>query len=372
MRRSVYPLAKQGRKKRMAKSRPSIRKAVTFFLAVALTVCTTRGFAGEIISGAGATFPYPIYAKWAYDYAKATDVRLNYQSIGSGGGIQQIRAKTIDFGASDAPMKPEELQESGLVQFPMIIGGVVPVVNIKGIGGTALRLDGKTLGDIFLGAIKSWNDPRIKALNPDIELPSKNITVVHRSDGSGTTWIFTNYLAAVSPYWQTRVGADKAVKWPTGLGGKGNEGVAAYVKRVDGAIGYVEYAYVSQNGLSSILLRNRDGNFVAPTSETFQAAAAGADWGGTPGMAVVLVDQPGHDSWPITGASFILVHRDQKDRGKITAVLKFFDWCYKSGAAAALELHYVPLPERVVNLVEDLWAKEILAKGGLSAVWPPK
>jgi phosphate transport system substrate-binding protein len=372
MKTSVYPLTNQGRKKRMAKSPSSIWKMATLFLTVALTVCTTRGFAGEIISGAGATFPYPIYARWAYDYAKATDVRLNYQSIGSGGGIQQIRAKTVDFGASDAPMKLEELEKSGLIQFPMIIGGVVPVVNIKGIGATTLRLDGKTLADIFLGAIKSWNDPRIRALNPDIEPPTKNITVVHRSDGAGTTWIFTHYLAAVSPDWKNRVGADKAVRWPTGLGGKGNEGVAAYVKRVDGAIGYVEYAYASQNGLSSVLLCNKEGNFVAPTSETFQAAAAGADWSGTPGMAVVLVDQPGNDSWPITGASFILVHRDHENREKITGVLKFFDWCYKNGAAAALNLHYVPLPERVVTLVEELWAKQILAKGGLSAVWPPK
>jgi phosphate transport system substrate-binding protein len=323
----------------------------------------------ETITGAGATFPYPVYSKWAAAYQKVSGVQLNYQSIGSGGGIQQIKAKTVDFGASDAPLEPQELEAAGLVQFPMVMGGVVPVVNLRDIKADGLRLDGDTLARIYLGEIKTWNDPRIKALNPAINLPSTAITVVHRADGSGTTWIYTHYLAAVSPEWAKAVGADKAVNWPAGLGGKGNEGVASYVKRVNGAIGYVEYAYALQNKLITVSLKNRDGHFVVAKDETFRAAAAGADWKHAPaGMKVMLVNGPGAESWPITGATFILMHKDQANPAKALAVLKFFDWCYKNGGNMARELIYLPMPDEAVKLVENVWAKEI--KSGGKAIWP--
>ncbi len=320
------------------------------------------------INGAGATFPYPIYAAWAKAYEAETGVRLNYQSIGSGGGIKQIKAKTVDFGASDAPMKPAELERYGLVQWPQIMGGVVPVVNIPGLAAGSLRLDGDTLARIFLGRITKWNDPAIAALNPGLNLPNLRITIVHRSDGSGTTFIFTNYLAKVSAEWREKVGNAKAVSWPTGIGGKGNEGVASYVMRIKGGIGYVEYAYAVQNHMQHALLKNRDGNFVAPTVESFQAAAAGADWANAKGYYMILTDQPGADSWPITGASFILVHARAMKPERTRAVLKFFDWAFHHGQKMAVDLHYVPMPAAVVKMVERTWAERIRDPQG-GTVW---
>ncbi|OCC15196.1 Phosphate ABC transporter, periplasmic phosphate-binding protein PstS [Dissulfuribacter thermophilus] len=340
---------------------------VILFLGIGLAFWSNANSA-EIITGAGATFPYPIYSKWAHSYAKETGIKLNYQSIGSGGGIRQIKARAVDFGASDAPLNANELNEAGLLQFPMVIGGVVPVVNIKGIGSNVLKLDGETLALIFLGAIKYWDDPRIKQLNQGIKLPHLKIYVVHRSDGSGTTWIFSKYLSSMSPKWQEKVGVGKALKWPTGVGGKGNEGVAAYVKRLKGSIGYVEFAYAKQNNLTSVLLKNKDGNFVSPTIDSFQAAAKNADWINTPGMAVVLVNQPGKNSWPITGASFILIYKEQKDKNRAITMLKFFDWCYKNGTEMARDLLYVPMPLKVVQIVEQMWAKEITVNG--EPIWP--
>ncbi len=322
----------------------------------------------QTINGAGASFPYPIYAQWGYEYHQLTGVKLNYQSIGSGGGIAQIKANTVDFGASDAPLNVEELEAADLVQFPMIIGGVVPVVNISGLKSGQLRLTPTVLADIFLGAIKKWNDPSIVKSNPELTLPDKAITVVHRADGSGTTWIFTNYFNKISPQWKEKVGSGKSVAWPTGVGGKGNEGVASYVQRVAGSIGYVEYAYALQNKMSHTLLMNRDSVFVAPTIATFQAAAANANWAEAPGYYLVLTDQPGKESWPITGASFILLHKEQEDVKHAKTMLEFFDWCYKHGREQAEALHYVPLPANVISLVEKTWAEEIRANG--KPVWP--
>lgn len=319
------------------------------------------------INGAGATFPYPIYAQWAYQYEKLTGLKLNYQSIGSGGGIAQIKAKTVDFGASDAPMEVKELDEIGLIQFPMVVGGVVPVVNIKGIKSGQLRLTPQILTDLFLGKITKWNDQNIAKLNNDVKLPNQAITIVHRADASGTTWIFTNYLDKVSNQWHEKVGAGKAVAWPTGVGGKGNEGVAGYVQRVDGSIGYVEYAYALQNNLTYVLLANRTGKFVAPTIKTFQAAAANADWKNAPGYYRVLTDQPGDDSWPITGASFILMYKAQSDVQRAKSMLKFFDWCFRYGSKMAEDLHYVPIPLNVVDLVEKSWSEQLYVRQPL---WP--
>ncbi len=326
--------------------------------------------AGTTLLGAGATFPYPLYAKWGAAYNQANGVKLNYQSIGSGGGIQQIKSKTVDFGASDAPLKSEELDAAGLVQFPMIMGGVVPVVHLEGVADGTLVLDGDTLSGLFLGDIKKWDDPKLKALNPGVALPSKDVTVVHRADGSGTTWIFTSYLAKVSDTWSQKVGNDKAVQWPCGVGGKGNEGVATYVQRVDGAVGYVEYAYAVQNKLNTTKLKNAAGKVVAPGIPSFQAAAENADWEKAPGFYVVLTNQPGDAVWPIVGASFILMHAEQKNAGKATAILKFLDYGYKDGAKAATDLDYVPMPQKVVNLVEKTWTTKIHANG--QAVWPPQ
>jgi phosphate transport system substrate-binding protein len=320
------------------------------------------------INGAGATFPYPVYSKWAYNYNKETGVRLNYQAIGSGGGIKQIKARTVDFGASDAPLKAKQLEKFGLMQWPMIMGGVVPVVNIKGVSAGKLKLTGETLADIYLGKITKWNDPRITGINKGLSLPDKDISVIHRADGSGTTWIFTNYLAKVSKAWGDNVGNAKAVQWPAGLGGKGNAGVANFVKKVDGAIGYVEYAYALQNKMASVLLKNRDGHFVAPTSENFQSAAAGADWANAKGYYMVLTNQPGADSWPITGASFILLYKVQNDPLKAVEVLKFYDWCFRNGNKAALSLDYVPMPKKVVELIRATWKKEIHDKAG-NPIW---
>jgi phosphate transport system substrate-binding protein len=324
--------------------------------------------AAATINGAGATFPYPVYGQWAWLYNKETGVKLNYQSIGSGGGIKQIQAKTVDFGASDAPLKAEELNKTGLLQFPMIMGGVVPVVNLPGIADGKLKLSGTILADIFLGKINKWNDAAIVKENPGLALPDTAITVVYRADGSGTTWIFTNYLSKVSKVWQDSIGNAKAVKWPAGVGGKGNEGVAAYVQRIKGSIGYVEYAYALQNKLTYSLLQNRAGKYVAPTSATFQAAAANADWAKAEGFYLVLTDQPGDESWPITGASFILVYKEQASAATAKEVLSFFDWCYRKGGSTAEKLDYVPMPEKVVSLVEKVWAEQIKAEG--KPVWP--
>jgi phosphate transport system substrate-binding protein len=307
------------------------------------------------ITGAGATFPYPIYAKWADAYRKATGSSMNYQSIGSGGGIKQITAKTVDFGASDMPMKPEELRKHGLVQFPAVMGGVVPVYRIAGIGAGELRFTGKLLGDIYLGKVTKWNDPAIAQLNPGAKLPETTITVVHRSDGSGTTFLWTNYLSKVHPEFKQAVGEGTSVKWPAGVGGKGNEGVASYVQKISGAVGYVEYAYAKQNKLAHGQVQNKAGKFVQPDDETFKAAAAGADWSAVPGMGVVLAEQAGEKAWPITGASFILVHAKQDKPEAGREVLRFFDWAFRNGQAMAAELDYVPMPEPVVKQIQGAW-----------------
>ncbi len=320
-----------------------------------------------VLNGAGATFPYPVYSQWAYKYNKITGVELNYQSIGSGGGIRQIKARTVDFGASDAPLEAAELNEAGMLQFPMVIGGVVPVINVPGILPGQLKLDPATLAEIFMGKINKWNDAKIKKLNPELFIPDQAITVVHRADGSGTTWIFTNYLAAVSEDWKTSVGAGKAISWPAGVGGKGNEGVASYVQRIQGAIGYVEFAYALQNTMNHVLLKNHDGSYVAPTIETFMAAAEGADWQHSEGFYVVLVNQPGSKSWPITGASFILVYKEQVNGETAKAILDFFDWCYIHGQDIAKGLDYVPIPEKVYTLVQQVWKDQIKHNG--NPVW---
>lgn len=334
---------------------------------LALTSWAALAQATKIITGAGATFPYPLYAKWAYEYRKVTGVGLNYQSIGSGGGIQQISNKTVDFGASDAVVSGDELTAKGLLQFPMVIGGVVPVVHAEGIADGALKLDGETLAAIFLGEIKRWNDPALAKLNPGLMLPAKEITVVHRADGSGTSFVFTNYLSKVSAKWKNRPGFGTSVEWPVGLGGKGNEGVASYVKQVDGAIGYVEYAYALQNKMATATLKNKSGAFVAPTDESFSAAAEGADWAKADHFGVVLTDQSGEKSWPITGASFILIYKDQSDPDKARALLQFFDWCFRNGADQARKLGYVPLPEKVFLDVEKAWKSKITSGG--KPVW---
>ncbi|SNT37922.1 phosphate ABC transporter substrate-binding protein, PhoT family [Noviherbaspirillum humi] len=336
-------------------------------LAAGAALAVSPAMAADI-TGAGATFPYPIYAKWAEEYKKATGTGLNYQSIGSGGGIKQIKAKTVDFGASDMPLKNEELEADGLMQFPAIMGGVVPVMNLEGVTPGQLKLTGEVLAAIYLGKITKWDAPEIAKLNPGVKLPSAEITVVHRADGSGTSFLFTDYLSKSSPDFKSQVGAGTAVKWPVGVGGKGNEGVAANVQRVKNAIGYVEYAYAKKNKMSHAQLKNRDGQFVQPDDETFKAAAAGADWSKTPGFGVVLTDQAGKNSWPITGASFILMHRSQADGAKGREVLKFFDWAYKNGGAVAADLDYVAMPAPVVKLVQDAWKAQLKDSAG-KAVW---
>ncbi|NLE28678.1 MAG: phosphate ABC transporter substrate-binding protein PstS [Phycisphaerae bacterium] len=320
------------------------------------------------LTGAGATFPYPIYSQWAYKYEKLTGVKLNYQSIGSGGGIAQIKAGTVDFGASDAPLDVKELEESGLIQFPMVIGGVVPVINVPGIDPGKLVLSGELLADIYLGKIKKWNDNAIVAMNADLKLPNKAITVVRRADGSGTTFLFTSYLGKVSKQWREKIGVGKAVAWPVGVGGKGNEGVASYVQKISGSIGYVEFAYALQNKMAHVQMKNKAGKIVAPGIRTFQAAAANAQWDKTPGYAVVLTDQPGEQSWPIAGASFILIHKKQLNGEKAGAMLKFFDWCYKHGSEMAEKLDFVAIPANVVAMVEKTWKTEVKAND--NPVWP--
>lgn len=321
------------------------------------------------ITGAGATFPYPIYSKWAEDYKKVSGFSMNYQSIGSGGGIKQIQAKTVDFGASDMPLTKEQLDKDGLMQFPAIVGGVVMVVNIDGIKPGEMKLTGPIAADIFLGKVKVWNDPAIVALNPTLKLPADPITVVRRSDGSGTTFLFTDYLSKVSPDWKTKVGAGSAVAWPEGVGGKGNEGVSAYVQRIKGSIGYVEYAYAKKNKMSHTALKNKDGNFIQPDDLTFQAATASADWANAPGMYLVLTDQAGKDSYPISGASFILMYKSNDKPEKAAATLKFFDWAFKNGAKAAAEMDYVPMPEKTVKLIQDVWKRDIKSASGGTAIY---
>ncbi len=325
-------------------------------------------YAAVTLNGAGASFPYPLYAQWAFKYQKLAGVQVNYQSIGSGGGIAQIKAKTVDFAGSDAPLDKNELDAAGLTQFPMVVGGVVTVINVPGVKAGQIRLSPVALSNIYLGKIVKWNDPVLKTLNPGVALPDLAITVVYRSDGSGTTWIYTNYLDKVSAEWHQRVGFGKSVSWPVGVGGKGNEGVAAFVQKTKGAIGYVEYAYALQNRMVHTALQNQAGVFVQPTIQSFQAAAANADWANAPGFYMVLTNQPGAGTWPITGATFILLHRQQSDAAKAKEMLKFFDWGFRYGADLARNLHYVPMPLNIVTLVEESWNAEIRAGG--NPVWP--
>jgi phosphate transport system substrate-binding protein len=334
----------------------------------AAVVCVASG--GGEISGAGATFPYPIYAKWADAYRKLTGVGLNYQSIGSGGGIKQIKAKTVTFGASDMPLKPDDLKAAGLLQFPMIIGGVVPVVNVKGVAPGLLQLDGATIASIYLGDITTWDDARIRRLNPQLKLPATAIAPVYRSDGSGTNFLFSDYLSKESAKFKSTVGANSSVQWPIGIGAKGNEGVANMTTQTDGAIGYVEYAYAKQNKMAYTKLTNKAGKAVAPGADTFQAAAANADWAHADSYYVLLTDQDGANSWPITGASFILVYRDPPDAAAVGEALKFFAWAFKDGAAMAAELDYVPLPAPLIAQIEGTWSSSILSGG--RPVWSGK
>jgi phosphate transport system substrate-binding protein len=337
------------------------------FALVIMAVFVSNTAHAQSISGGGATFPYPVYSKWATAYKQETGVGLNYQAIGSGGGIKQIKSKTVTFGASDMPLTPAELNGSGLLQFPMIMGGVVLVVNLKGIGPGEITLDGPTLADIYLGGITKWNDPKIKTLNATVNLPDKAIAVVYRSDGSGTSFLFTDYLSKVSPAWKDKVGVNTSVSWPVGLGAKGNAGVANQARQTDGAIGFVEYAYAKQNKMTYTKMINADGHPVAPSLETFKAAAEHADWSQSASFYVVLTNQPGADSWPITGASFILVHHTADKPAAVLAALKFFDWAYQHGAEIAEELDYVPVPGSVAKLVEESW-KEIKDGSGKS-IW---
>ena len=316
------------------------------------------------ISGAGATFPYPLYAKWADAYKKETGNGLNYQSIGSGGGIKQITARTVTFGASDMPLKPEQLQKDGLVQFPTVMGGNVAVVNLQGIKSGELRLDGPTLAKIFMGEVKAWNDPLIQKLNANVNLPAQPIVVVHRSDGSGTTFIWTDYLSKVSADWKSKVGANTSVEWPVGIGAKGNEGVANNVANTKGSIGYVEYAYAKQNKLTYVNMINKDGQTVSPEAKSFQAAAANADWEKSEGFYVILTDEPGPESWPIAGATFILIHKQPKDPAAAAEALRFFSWAYSKGGKMAEELDYVPMPENVVQAIQKVWADQIKDASG--------
>ena len=343
-----------------------LNKVLVLALVVSLAACSKGGDTGQwvsTISGAGATFPAPLYTAWAAKYATSEKVTLNYQGIGSGGGIKEIEAKTVDFGASDKPLKPEALDAAGLYQFPTVMGGVVPVINLKGIQAGQIKLTGPLLADIFLGKVTKWNDKAIVAVNPGVPLPATAITVVHRSDGSGTSFLFTSYLSAESPEWQTKVGGSDAVEWPVGLGGKGNDGVAAFVKQTEGAIGYVEYAYAKKTGGAFALLKNKAGEFPAPGGDAFSAAAAGADWAGAKGNYMLLLDQPGAGTWPITGVTFILVHKDAPDAAKRAAVLKFFDWAYQNGSADATQLDYVAMPDTVKSMVRKQWATTVVSAG---------
>ncbi|HWE45591.1 MAG TPA: phosphate ABC transporter substrate-binding protein PstS [Caulobacteraceae bacterium] len=350
--------------------------------ALALAACQPKGGAtnnaaggeaagpsGNDVTGAGATFPAPVYTKWAEDYKAKTNIGLNYQAIGSGGGIKQIEAGTVDFGASDKPLKPEDLEKNGLYQFPTVIGGIVPAINLPGVQTGQLKLTGQVLADIYLGNIKTWNDPKITALNPGVKLPATPITTVHRSDGSGTNFLFTTYLSSLSPAFQTKVGASDSVQWPGGLGGKGNPGVAAFVKQTVGSIGYVEYIYAQQNHIPYALVQNKDGQYPQPVAANFAAAAAGADWTHALGNYLILLNQPGANSWPITGATFILLHKSSKDGARTAGALKFFDWAYTNGDATASTLAYVPLPQAVKDMVRKQWADQLKDDSG-KPVWP--
>ena len=341
---------------------PSMILSIKKFLAATAVVFAGFGATAQAadITGAGATFPYPIYAKWAEAYKKVTNVGLNYQSIGSSGGIRQIKAKTVTFGGTDAPLKGDELNQEGLVQFPTVLGGVVPVINVEGFQPGDLRLTGPVLAEVFMGTIAKWNDPKIAALNPGKKLPDQAITVVHRADGSGTTFIFTDYLNEVSKPWAEKVGKGAAVKWPaaSSVGGKGNEGVAANVSRVKGSIGYVEYAYAKKNKIPHVQLQNRDGQWVNPDDDTFAAAAAGADWFSVPGMGISLVNQKGAKVWPITGATFVLMYKNPSDKAASADAIKFFDWSFKNGKKMAEELDYVSLPESLTKAIADkVWTQ---------------
>ena len=345
-----------------------MKSSFTGALVVSTALATFATVApAQDMTGAGATFPAPIYAKWADAYNKATGARLNYQSVGSGAGIQQIRAKTVDFGASDMPLSDELLAKDGLVQFPTVIGGVVPVVNIKGIAPGQIKLTGQLLGDIYLGKITKWNDPALTSLNPGVPLPDAAISPVRRADGSGTTFIFTNYLSKVNAEWKTTVGEGTAVNWPTGAGGKGNEGVSAFVQRLPNSVGYVEYAYAKQNRMTYTLLKNKDGNFVPPDSDNFKSAAAGADWAKS--FFQVLTDQAGKDTWPISGATFILMYKAQDKPVNAANSLKFFEWAYLNGDKMADELEYVPLPVAVKELVRKSWGANIKDAAGKPIAW---
>ncbi len=338
----------------------------SLMLGAAATLVVPAAFAADI-SGSGASFPFPIYSKWAAAYKDKSGIGLNYQSVGSGAGIKAIKSKTVTFGASDKPLEPKDLDAAGLTQFPAIVGGVVPVVNIKGITPGELTLDGATLADLFLGKIKSWNDPAIAKLNPKVKLPATLVAVVHRSDGSGTSFLFTNYLSQCSPEWKDKVGAATALDWPFGVGAKGNEGVSGITSQTDGAIGYVEYAYAKQNKMSYTNMINAEGKTVAPTSASFSAAAANADWS-APGFFQILTNQPGAASWPITGASFILVYKKPEDAAAVLQVLKFYDWAYNNGQKAADDLDFVPLPAKLVGLIEASWKANITDANG-QPIW---
>jgi phosphate transport system substrate-binding protein len=354
----------RGSLRRIPSKGDSTVKRFRIIAVAGLLAATVVPAAAEDISGAGATFPYPIYAKWADAYKKETGVGLNYQSIGSGGGIKQIEARTVTFGATDAPLKGEELDKNGLVQFPMVMGGIVPVVNLDGVKPGDLVIDGLTLAKIFLGDIKTWDDPAIKKLNPNAKLPSTAIAVVHRSDGSGTTFNFAYYLAQVSDEWKSKVGFNTSVEWPVGIGAKGNEGVSNNVGQTKGSIGYVEYAYALQNKLVFTKMMNKDGKAVAPTSEGFQAAAANADWNSVPGYGVILANQAGAASWPMTAATFILIPKQPQDPAAATSALNFFAWAYAKGGKMAEELDYVPMPAKVVGQIQTMWSKEIKDSSG--------
>ncbi len=336
-------------------------------IGVAVSAALASSAIAAEITGAGASFPAPIYSKWADAYQKATGNKINYQSIGSGGGIKQIQAKTVDFGASDMPLSPADLEKSGMLQFPTVIGGIVPVVNLPGIKPGEMRLTGAVLGDIYLGKITKWNDKPIADLNPKVALPAQDIAVVRRADGSGTTFIFTNYLSKVNAEWKQKVGEGTAVQWPLGLGGKGNEGVSAFVQRVPASIGYVEYAYAKQNKLTHTQMQNAEGQFVQPDDENFKAAAAGADWAKS-AFAEILTDKPGKASWPITGATFILMHKVQDKPAQGIETLKFFDWALKNGGKMATELEYVPLPDSLIKLINTSLAANIKDASG-KALW---
>ncbi len=346
-------------------------KWIQHFLFLPIMLLIGTGYSqfrtNRTIHGTGASYPYPVYAQWTFKYYHLNQTRINYQSIGSGGGIAQIKAKTIDFGASDAPLSYEVLETSGLLQFPLIMGAVVPIINLSGIEVGELKLTGEILSEIYLGRIKFWNDHEIQSLNPDLKLPGKPITVIYRSDGSGSTWIFTNYLDEISSEWQKKVGKGEAVRWPTGVGARGNEGVSFTVQNIAGSIGYVQYAYAFQNNLSFVQLKNKSGEFVSPSMKSFIAAAEKAVWNDSTSFFMKLINQEGKTVWPIFGVSYILMHKEQEDITKARTLLQFFDWCYRFGKRDAEKLYYVPIPERTVDLIQSYWQREIVADG--TSVW---